>query len=136
MWTSVTEANEYLAETVGGEAWASLSADDKLRYLTTAFRKLYNDPDYGFPEDVEEPMAHANIEYAFALLSNSGQQSPADMAAQGVAGFRIGTFSMDFHSSADMGGQRIKYPATVADLIDRYLLVGPAVAEVSARELS
>jgi hypothetical protein len=129
MWATLTEAASYLGETIGGEAWASLTSDQQSRYLTTAFRQLSNDPNYCFPDDTETYMASANIELAFWLASNPDAQKAVDLANSGVESFRIGQFAMAFRGDDQISVGRASYPAVVINLLDRYRCDIPAAAK-------
>lgn len=126
MWVTPTEAGQYLADSVGGEAWTALTPDEQSQYLTSAFRILSNDPGYSFPDAVEQPMSDANTELAFWMLSNPQGLEAANLQAQGVAGFKIGNFQMSFHDDDGFRGPRSVYPATVGNLIERYRCELPA----------
>jgi len=92
MWGTVTQATDYLVSTrLDSTSWTSLSDPDKTKLLTNSFLRISENPDFSFPETVENNMIYAQAELAFQSLSDEETQIPGN-----VASFGLGSFSMSF----------------------------------------
>lgn len=123
-WTTDTEADAYLAVSLGAATWASLSTDQKTAYLTTAYRILIANPEYSFPDTPSQKMKDAQAEYGLYLVSNStGDSKRASLRAQGVREFEIGKFreKLDSNGSSSWSGVGMVLPSIVAGLLFEYL---------------
>lgn len=133
MWATLTDADSYLLGKVGGEAWSSLTDDQRERALITAYRALVNDPMYSYPAEVTPRMRDAQIELAFYLTTSSGDQS-VTMQQAGVESFTIGTFSQTYKADADIVGERQTYPQEVINLLSPYRAHLQALVYVTRRK--
>ena len=112
-WVTLIEANDYLDEKSGATAWASLSDDDKSRYLISAYRWINRMPDYEISV-VTDNLKYAQIELAWYIYINGEtHQKHEALQAQGVDTFRISKFSEDLSGKTDL-------PSIVKDLLDEY----------------
>jgi hypothetical protein len=101
MWITDAWALAYLATKPDGGALAASA--DRTKYYTEAYRQLFYDPLYSFPDpitsgtaDEQDRMMAANVEQALALFNNPTDGVRAALQAQNVQSFTIGNFSESF----------------------------------------
>lgn len=124
-WTTIADADAYVAGIIDPAAWDALDDADKERYLTTSYRTLSNDPNYSFPSTATTRMENAQIEYALYLLSDPNAIKRQSLIDQGVESFKILNFQETYRdpSKAPMAS---KYPAVVLDLLSIYKAISYA----------
>lgn len=120
MWASMTDADSYLLGKLGGDLWESLPSDQKQRALVSSYRILSSDKNYNFPHVANNDMVNAQIELAFALVTNPEEQQAIAMRSAGVSSFTVGRFSVSY----TLGGVAATYPAAVCMYIDAYRIGG------------
>ena len=90
-WVTITEADDYLEEKFGADAWAGLSNNLKAQCLITAFWWIYNYPFFNIPKSsTDENVKNAQIELAWWIyLYYKGFEKRGALIAGGVTDFTL-----------------------------------------------
>ena len=125
-YVTAAEADEYLKGEIGAESWASLSPEQKERYLITAARRIdtlmlkgrkaVTSQVMAFPRVygyLPQPQSLVNIKYAQILealaLSDTQATSRRKLQEQGVKSISVGSASESYGDTA--GGGQLLSPA-------------------------
>lgn len=99
--TNSGDADTYLADKIGADAWAAIPSVVKNQYLVSAYRELNSDPRFVWLVDPSDAMKSAQIEWAWSLYSTPGAGKRRSNRSQGVTQFTIGNFSETYSATTN-----------------------------------
>jgi hypothetical protein len=111
-WVTVAEADAYLAEKFGADAWTSLANSIKEQCLITAYRWINSLSQY-LISSVTDPLKYAQIELAWYIYNyyDSHQEREA-LFAQGVEDFTLSKWKEKLKG--------VRLPKNVEDLLEDF----------------
>lgn len=125
-WATTAEADAYLIDKVGTDAWFATGLNTDA-YLTTAHRLIEYDPDLTIPSSPDAAqlvlLQYAEIELAFYILSNPGYTDSLNSASRGVSSERIGNYSVSYDtkkSGREFEGVS-RYPVEVSQYLNSFI---------------
>jgi hypothetical protein len=94
-WVTVNEADDYLNNMFGADAWSSLTLVVKEKCLITAFRWIYNYPDVEIAKtSTDEKVKNAQIELAWWIYNHYEEyKKRQSLIAGGVKSFSLSRWS-------------------------------------------
>lgn len=126
-WVTLAEADSYLEERLGADAWVSVSDTNKIQCLITAFRWINRDPNYTISV-VTNSLKWAQIVLAWYVYNNLDEhEKRAALYNQGVRKFIVSRF----HETLVKGG----LPEEVKDLLTDYAYNAGGYLPVIEREI-
>lgn len=136
-WVEIADADSYLADKFGADAWASLSTQIKTQALKTSYRKLIADTRFSFPDPSQDPQEEAQIEFAWVVYQNSGLPKIMEAQSKNLKSFSIGNFSETYKDDGRIATKNgnFGYGAIVDDLIRQYF-VSPVLFGTISRSRS
>jgi len=128
-WVTTTEADDYLEEKFGADAWAGLSATIKAQCIITAFWWIFNYPFVNIPKSsTNESVKNAQIELAWWIYNYyKSYEKRGALIASGVKEFDLSKWSEKLHEQ--------DLPQVVLNLLDGELIGKGGYFPTVSREL-
>lgn len=100
-WVTIVEADSYLAEKYGADAWSTFTDVKKKQLLVTAFWRIYNSKNFNIQlSSTDAKVKAAQIELAFWLSQyNTEWEKRQALINSGVVSFRVSKFSENYGKS-------------------------------------
>jgi hypothetical protein len=127
-WVSVAEADAYLDELMGADAWDVLDVDIKEKCLISAYRWINRLTNYVISVATNK-VKYAQILLAWYIYNYYDTHTKHEaLNAQGIKDFRVSKFSETLSGKTDL-------PQDVKDLLEDYDLYGGGYLPTIEREV-